>query len=201
MRCCLVLTVVATALLLGATPAPPVDLSADQRQRVDAGEIVVLDLLPPGAGKDARGATGVAIVRAPPPQVWSVLNDYPGHTRYYPRVTAVEVLQADERHALVRYVIGIGPASFAFYMDKYPDPERRRIEWHLAEGKSNSLFRENSGYWQVDEVSGGSLVTYAIAVRTILPGFATAGSERQSVIDTISQLRKLVEPNSNASPR
>jgi hypothetical protein len=86
-------------------------------------------------------------------------------------------------------------------MDKYPDPVRRRIEWHLAEGKSNSLFRENSGYWQVDDASGGTLVTYAIAVRTILPGFATAGSERQSVVDTIMALRKLIEGNTGASPR
>src|SRR5262245_9361140 len=178
------LILVAAALLLGATPAPSVDLSAEQRQRLSAGDIILLDTLPPGAGKDTRGATGVAILRATPTQVWSVLTDYPGHVRYYPRVTAVDVLQADERHALVRYVIGIGPSSFAFHMEKYPDPVRRRIEWHLAEGRSNSLFRENSGYWQVDEVSGGTMVTYAIAVRTVLPGFATAGSERQSIIDT-----------------
>jgi len=85
-------------------------------------------------------------------------------------------------------------------MDKYPDPVRRNIEGHLAGGKSNRLFRENSGYWQVDDASGGTPVTYAIAVRTILPGFATAGSERQSVIDTITSLRKLVE-GTDASPR
>jgi ribosome-associated toxin RatA of RatAB toxin-antitoxin module len=191
---------VVAALLLGATPAPSVDLSADQRQRLGAGDIVVLDALPPGASKDTRGATGLAVVRATPAQVWGVLTDYRTHVKFYPRVTGVNVIEADERHQLIRYEIGVGPASFAFHMDKYPDPVRRRIEWHLAQGKSNSLFRENSGYWQVDEASGGTLVTYAIAVRTILPGFATAGSERQSVIDTITSLRKLVE-GTDASPR
>ena len=40
---------------------------------------------------------------------------------------------------------------------------------------------------------GGSLVTYAIAVRTILPGFVTGGAERASLVDTIKKLRKLVE--------
>jgi ribosome-associated toxin RatA of RatAB toxin-antitoxin module len=190
---------VAGALLLGATPAPPIDLSGDQRQRLGAGDVVVLDTLPPGAGKDTRGATGLAVVRATPAQVWRVLIDYPGHVRYYPRVIAVQVIEADERHALVRYKIGVGPTSFAFHMEKYPDPVRRRIEWHLAEGRANSLFRENSGYWQVDETSGGALVTYAIAVRTILPAFATAGSERQSVVDTITALRKLVESGAGAS--
>jgi ribosome-associated toxin RatA of RatAB toxin-antitoxin module len=187
------LILVAGGLLLGATTAPSPDLSDEQRRRLSAGDIVVLDTLPPGASKAARGATGMAVVRATAEQVWRVLTDYRGHVRYYPRVTGVDVLEADERHVLVRYEIGIGPLSFAFHMNKYPDPVRRRIEWQLAEGRSNSFFRENSGYWQVDEAREGTLVTYAIAVRTTLPSFATSGSERQSVIDTITSLRKLVE--------
>jgi hypothetical protein len=53
----------------------------------------------------------------------------------------------------------------------------------------------------VDDASGGTMVTYAIAVRTTLPGFFTSGSERQSVLDTITSLRKLVESESGAPPR
>jgi ribosome-associated toxin RatA of RatAB toxin-antitoxin module len=197
----LLLTLVAWGLLLGAATAPSPDLSVDQRQRLAAGDVVVLEALPPGASQDARGATGMAVLRAPPAQVWRTLTDYRGHVRFYPRLISVDVLQADERHALVRYVIGIGPTSFAFHMDKYPDPVQQRIEWTLAEGRSNSLFRENSGYWQLAEAGDGTLVTYAIAVRTILPRFATAGSERQSVVDTITALRKLVEREAGAPPR
>jgi hypothetical protein len=48
---------------------------------------------------------------------------------------------------------------------------------------------------------GGSLVTYAIAVRTILPGFATLGAERESLVDTIKKLRKLVEDEKGAATR
>ena len=186
------LVLIAWVLLLGAATPPAPGLSDEQRRRLSAGDIVVLDTLPPGASKDARGATGMAVVRATTEQVWRVLTDYRGHVRYYPRVTSVDVLEADERHALVRYEVGIGPLSFAFHMNKYPDPVRRRIEWQLAEGRSNSFFRENSGYWQVDEARDGTLVTYAIAVRTTLPPFATSGTERQSVFDTITSLRKVV---------
>jgi hypothetical protein len=78
-------------------------------------------------------------------------------------------------------------------MLKYPDPVRRRIEWHLDTNRPNNFFRENTGYWQVDPAEGGSLVTYAIAVRTIVPGFVTGGAERASLVDTIKKLRKLVE--------
>jgi ribosome-associated toxin RatA of RatAB toxin-antitoxin module len=184
---------------MGATTAPPLGLSDDQQHRLAAGEVIVLDALPPDASKSARGGTGVAIVRASPERVWSVLVDYRGHTRFYPRVVGVEVLEATERHALVRYEVGIGPFSFGFHMNKHPDPIRRRIEWQLADGRANSLFRENSGYWQVDETRGGSLVVYAIAVRTILPAFATFGTERTSIIDTINGLRKLVEEGTSRS--
>jgi ribosome-associated toxin RatA of RatAB toxin-antitoxin module len=186
-------------LLLTGSPverawsAASIRLSDEQQRRLTAREVIVLDALPPQASKSAHGGTALALVRAAPERVWRILVDYPGHTRYYPRVTAVQVLEADERHALVRYEVGVGPFSFGFHMMKYPDPIRRRIEWQLAEGRPNSLFRENSGYWQLDEAPGGSLVTYALAVRTILPAFATLGSERDSLVGTVTSLRRLAE--------
>jgi hypothetical protein len=70
------------------------------------------------------------------------------------------------------------------------------VEWHLAEGRPHGLFRENSGYWQVDAANAerGSLVTYAIAVRTMLPAFVTGGAEAASLVETVTALRRLVEP-------
>ena len=180
-------------LVTSASPASPPELSADQRRRLAAGEVVVRDSMPPGASASARGGTALAIVRASPEQVWRVLIDYPGHPRYYPRVVAAQVVQSDERHAVVRYWVGIGPVSFSFHMDKFLDPQRRRIDWHLADGHGHGLFRENSGYWQVDEAERASLVTYAIAVRTRLPSFLTGSAERESLVETMTSLRKLVE--------
>jgi hypothetical protein len=80
-------------------------------------------------------------------------------------------------------------------MEKYPDPLRRRVDWHLADGRPHGLFRENSGYWQVDpmEAADASLVTYAIAVRTMLPAVVTGGAESASLSETVIALRKLVE--------
>jgi ribosome-associated toxin RatA of RatAB toxin-antitoxin module len=180
-------------LAAAAAGAASLGLSADQQHRLAAGEVVVLDILPPGASKSAGGGTAVALVRAAPESVWSVLVDYRGHPRYYPRVVSAEVVEADAHHALVRYTVGVGPFSFGFHMIKYPDPVQRRIEWHLDSNHPNNFFRENTGYWQVDAAEGGSQVTYAIAVRTILPGFVTSGAERESLVDTIKKLRKLVE--------
>jgi ribosome-associated toxin RatA of RatAB toxin-antitoxin module len=192
-RTLLALIVIAGGLVTATPAAPPHGLSDDERRRLAAGEVLVQDALPPGASQTARGGTAVAVVRAPADQVWRVLVDYPGHARYYPRVVAAEVVESSARRVVVRYEVGIGPFSFNFYMDKFPDPQRRRIEWHLAEGRGHGMFRENSGYWQVDEVDRTSVVTYAIAVRTLLPTFVTLNAERDSLRDTITSMRKLVE--------
>jgi ribosome-associated toxin RatA of RatAB toxin-antitoxin module len=127
--------------------------------------------------------------------VWRVILDYRGHPRFYPHVTAADVVEMDERRAIVHYRVTVGPLSFGFYMEKYPDPRRRRVEWHLAEGRPHGPFRENSGYWQINPTDDGaaSLVTYAIAVRTVLPASVTAGGESASLTETMIGLRKLVE--------
>ena len=171
-------------------------MSDDVGRRLAAGEVIVTDALPPGASQAARGGTARALVRASPEQVWRVLVDYRGHSRYYPHVTSAEVVQQADRLVLVRYRVTMQPFSFRFYVEKRPDPLRRRMEWQLATGRSHGIFRENSGYWQVDEAeaAGSSLVTYAIAVRTVLPDFLTGGAERESLTDTLVALRKLVEP-------
>jgi ribosome-associated toxin RatA of RatAB toxin-antitoxin module len=161
----------------------------------------VQDTLPPGASKTARGGTAFAVVKASPEQVWRVLVDYPGHARYYPRVVAAEVVESSGQRVLVRYEVGIGPVSFNFYMHKYPDPARRRIEWQLADGHAHGLFRENSGYWQVQETGRASLVSYAIAVRTMLPALFTQRAERDSLTETITAMRKLAEEGGGAARR
>ena len=183
-----------------AVRAGPLPLTEDHQRRLAAGEIVVVDTMPPGATQFAQGGTAVALVRAPVEKVWSILIDYPGHPRFYPRVVGVEVLKVNDGHALVRYVVGIGPMSFSFHMDKHQDAARRRIEWTLADGQPNSLFRENSGYWQVERRDGASLVTYALAVRTLLPAFFTRSAERDSLVETITGVRRLAETGDGAKP-
>jgi ribosome-associated toxin RatA of RatAB toxin-antitoxin module len=198
-RLALGLALVAGALGSPAWPETVSDLSDDQRRQLAAGEVVVRDALPPGASKTARGGTALAVVRASPDQVWRILIDYPGHSRYYPRVVTAEVVESSQRQVVVRYEVGIGPFAFNFHMNKFPDPGRRRIEWHLAEGRANGLFRENTGYWQVQAADRASLVTYAIAVRTMVPAFLTLGAERDSLTETIVGMRKLAEEGEAAA--
>jgi ribosome-associated toxin RatA of RatAB toxin-antitoxin module len=184
--------IVTGGLVTRAGAAGPPALTAEQQQRLADGEIIVLDTRPPGASSSAGGGTAVAIVQAPVEQVWDVLTDYPRHPRYYPNVVAAEVLEVSGARVLVRYTVRIGIFTFRFHMRKVSDPVGRRIEWRLAEDRSNGLLRENSGYWLVETHPGGSLVTYAIAVRSYVPGFLTARSERDSLVETINGLRRVI---------
>ena len=175
------------APLAWATPPP---LSADQRQRLDAGEIVLLDALPPAASASAPGGTAVALVCAPPETVWAILVDWPNHPALYPRVTGAEVTQADASRVRVRYTLAIGPLSFEMHLDTHPDAARRRLEWRLAEDQPSRLFSENSGYWQVDELGAGSVVTHAVGTGMRVRAPFTRGSHRDSLVSTIEALRK-----------
>ena len=189
------LLVAALVIALAAGRAAAGDLLAlndDEQRRLSAGEILIRDVRPPGASAGATGGTAIAVVRAPVERVWSVLTDYPGHPRYYPRVTAAEVLETKGPEVLVRYTIQIGFLTFDFHMRKVADVERRRIDWHLAEDRPNGLLRENSDYWLVEPRPEGSVVTYAVATRTMMPGFLTASSQRDSLVETIIGLRRVV---------
>ena len=153
-----------------AVRAGPLPLTEDHQRRLAAGEIIVVDTMPPGATQFAQGGTAVALVRAPVEKVWSILIDYPGHPRFYPRVVGVEVLKVNDGHALVRYVVGIGPMSFSFHMDKHQDAARRRIEWTLAEVSptASSGRTPATGRWS-DATGRASSRTRSPFARSCLP--------------------------------
>ena len=191
LACCVVVLVILTGAARGL--AVPPTLSADHQRRVDTGEIVVLDALPPEASSSAQGGTAVALVCAPPSVVWDIVVDWRNHPSMYPRVTRAEGTQMDPRRLRVRYTLSIGPFSFDVDMDKYPDPAQRRVTWHLAEDRPSTFFAESSGYWQVDEAGSDSRVTYAVGTRTLVPAFLTRGSQRDSLVSTVQAVRKLAQ--------
>jgi hypothetical protein len=180
--------------------ARPASLSADQQRRVDAGEIVVLAELPPGASESAQGGTAVGLVCAPPAVVWDILVDWPNHSKLYPRVTHAEVMESDPPRVRVRYTLAIGPFSFDVFMDKYPDAARRRSTWRLATDRPSTFFSETVGYWQVDDAGVDSVVTYAVGSRTIVPAFLTRGSYRDTLVSTVQTLRKRAQKGAVQAP-
>jgi len=185
------------ALLIVAMPVPAaraVQLSSDQERRLEGGEVIVIDVLPPGGTAEAsQGGTVLSVMHASADTVWHVLVDYGRHAGLYPRVMRAQILEADAEHALVHYVLGIGPFSFGFHVNNYPDEARRRIVWRLAHERPNDLFHDSWGYWQIDPRPHGVLVTYAMAARTMLPAFLTRGAERDGLVETVKAVRERAE--------
>lgn len=181
------------ALWASNATSRPVGLSDEQLRRLNEGEVLLLDYLPAGGGSSAQGGTAVALVHASPDEVWGLLVDYRAHLGLYPKVTAVDVLESAADHTLVRYRVGVGPFSFRFHIDNFPDMQNRRLVWRLSQGRSNGLFRDTWGYWQIDEHPDGALVTYAMGARTLLPTFLTRGAERDGLVDTVKAVRARAE--------
>jgi hypothetical protein len=174
--------------------ANPVGLSPEQVTRLQRGEIVVLDVLPPGRpARAVQGGTGLALIQARPETVWRLLVDYPGHRGLYPGVVGAEVLETDAGHVLVRYVVGVGPFSFGFHVSNWPDAARGRIDWRLAQERPNDIFLDSWGYWQLERRGAGVLLTYAMAARTVLPAFVTRQAERNGLIETLKAIRERAE--------
>ncbi len=190
---CRVLLVALLILAVWPGAANPFGLSTAQLARLDRGEVVVLDVLPPGGGRAGQVGTAIARVQASAEEVWRVLVDYPGHRGLYPRVVRAEVLEKDAAHALVRYVVGVGPFSFGFHVNNYPQPGRRRLDWRLAQERPNDLFRESWGYWEIVPRGGDVVLTYAMAARTVLPSFLTRGAELDGLVETLKAVRDRVE--------
>jgi hypothetical protein len=183
----------ALAAAAGPALARP-GLTVEQERRLDAGGVILLDVLPPGGDvRGSHGGTAVAVVRAAGEAVWRVLIDYAGHSGMYPRVIDARILHDDVGHSLVRYVVGIGPLSFAFHVNNYPDERRHRLSWRLARDRRNGLFTDSWGYWQIDPDEHGVLLTYAMAARTVLPSFMTRGAERDGLVETVHAVRRRVE--------
>jgi ribosome-associated toxin RatA of RatAB toxin-antitoxin module len=188
--------VLVALLIVAGSPARanPVGLSDGEVRRLEHGEVVILDVLPPsGSREPGQGGTAVTFVHASPETVWRVLVDYPRHAELYPHVTSAEVLEADADRTLVRYVVGVGPFSFGFHVNNYPDAARGRLVWRLDRDRRNGLFHDTWGYWQVESRGEGVLLTYAMAARTMLPPFFTRGAERDGLVETVKAVRGRAE--------
>lgn len=184
-------------IMTASLPAFGIDrlaLSPDQRTRLEAGDVVLLDLLPPGGDPGrSQGGTALAVVNAAPATVWQVLVDWHRHSGLFPRVVGAEVLEADGAHTLVRYTVGVGPLSFGFHVNNYPNTDQRLLTWRLATNRRNDLFRDSWGYWQLERAPHGTLLTYAMAARTVLPEFLTRGAERDGLVETVKAVRERAE--------
>lgn len=177
----------------GMTAAKPF-LAPDETARLRRGEVLFRGEIPPRDGRSiGTGGTAIVLIRAPVEEVWGLLTDFEGYARLFPRVRETEVVEQTADRILVRFDLKVGLFSFRFFVNNFIRQPKRLLLWRLDAGRENDLFRDTWGFWKLDPVPEGVLVTYSIGSLTSLPAFLTRGAERDGVIQTARALKARAE--------
>jgi len=181
------------ATMPGVTAAAP-SLAPDESARLQRGEIVFRGEVPPRDGRRiGTGGTALVLIRAPAEEVWQILTDFERYGGFFPRVRKSEVVEQMANRTLVQFDLQVGPFSFRFFVNNFARRQEHLLWWRLDPRRENDLFRDTWGYWKLDPVPEGVLVTYAMGSLTYLPAFLTRGAEQDGVVQTARALKARAE--------
>lgn len=169
-------------------------LSRHELRALRTGEILFRPEVPLSPqGSTGIGGTAVAYLRSDPETVWEILLDFPGHTGLFPRVKETRVIEKSDNRTLVSYRVAVGLFSFRFFINNYADAKAHVLRWKLDQSRDSDLFRDHWGYWKLNQLGDGVLVTYAMGARTTLPTFLTRGAGQTGTVETVKALKARVE--------
>ncbi len=125
------------------------------------GELSAVDTV--GPEKMEMCSVGI-LADAPPEKVWKAITDFEGYGKLMPDFTTPEVLERNDKTAVVHFTVSVLKMSMLNITTDYTlrykfDPPRRAdISW--VSGKVKNI----SGYWELFPVVGGrkTVVIYAI---------------------------------------
>jgi uncharacterized membrane protein len=101
---------------------------------------------------------GSVLIHAPRSNVWSILSDYDRSTEIFNNLHVCKVVGSDGNKKLLRQVVSAGGAVKFDYIVNLEESPESLISWNRRSGS----LKEVKGAWQLDEVPGGTLVTYRI---------------------------------------
>lgn len=169
-------------------------LSRQELRALRTGEILFRPEVPPSRnGAAGIGGTAVAYLRSDTDKVWEILLDFSGHTGLFPRVKETRVIEKTDERTLVSYRVTVGLFSFRLFINNYADAKAHMLRWELDQSRDSDLFRDHWGYWKLDQLGDGVLVTYAMGARTTLPTFLTRGAGQTGTVETVKALKARVE--------
>ena len=141
----------------------------------------------------ADQSTQSIVIDAPAAEVMAVIADFPAYPQWVTAAKRVEVLEtgADGRASRVHFVLDAGAVKDDYVLD-YTWDDDRRVSWTLVEGQ---MQKRQDGSYTLSELSGGTEVTYAIAIDLSIPMLGMIKRKAEKVIlDTaLRELKKRVE--------
>jgi ribosome-associated toxin RatA of RatAB toxin-antitoxin module len=132
-------------------------LTGDEQAKVLRGETIVKDVMIDGV----RGIEASFFARAPRDEAFRILADTERLPAFMPTMKTCQVILRGEGYAVVK-LIGEGGELTQRRSNQPPD----RIAWTLIKG---GLLRSMKGYWRLEPLNGGTLLSYGIAVEPTIP--------------------------------
>lgn len=165
------LAVLALALVSFAEPFPSFtsaesasDLSADERRKLRAGEIVVRPKNETRGRLELIGGTSYLVIDASPEEVWRAVRDAPNFHKMLPQAHTTDVLARSEEHARVRLSHAYGPMATTYVLDLRFLNETRVMMFRLNERYVSGM-EAGWGFIRIGDYSRGrTLVSFGAMV-------------------------------------
>ena len=141
----------------------------------------------------ADQASSSITVNADKASVMSVIADFEAYPEWASMIRTVTVDEtgADGRGTKVSFVLDAGVLKDEYTL-AYDWQGDDRVDWHLVKGKA---LKSQEGSYVLEDVSGGTLVTYRLAVDLTIPmlGMFKRKAEKVIIDTALKGLKKRVE--------
>ena len=89
---------------------------------------------------------------------YKIVTDYEKYPEFLPEISHCHVIEERDEKKLVEYDIQL-IKSFTYKLWMKEDKVSHRVDWEFAGG---SIFRSNTGYWKLEDLSSKCCVTFHI---------------------------------------
>jgi hypothetical protein len=154
---------------------PLARFSAEQRQRLEAGEPVYIytETSAPGEGGKGYGQAFI-IINAPVETCFKIFRELDKQHEYFPRKTRSEVVKREGNRVLVHNEFDFYLADIEYYSLYTIDAEAHRFDFEMDKSYPHNV-EESAGYFQFEKLDDKrTLFTYAatrLDVGVRVPGF------------------------------
>lgn len=145
-----------------AGQAPIAEFTAEERQALEAGELVQRPVEKRRGDLRLMGGTSYQLIAAPAHVVWQALLDTPHYHRMMPRVLEAKLVEAKSAQRTVYMRQGAeGIAEHAYYLKVDVDAQQGDIAFKMDEQRPHDL-RAAWGFYQVRAYGEKTLLVYGV---------------------------------------
>jgi len=133
------------------------------------------------------------VIAAPRADIMAVIADFAQYPEWATGVRRAEVVSGDEsRPEQVHFVLDAGPIRDEYDLG-YTWDDDNGVRWKLV--RAGSMLTDMDGTYELDEVDGGTQVTYTLAVDVSIPmlGMLKRKAEKVIIDTALKGLKRRVE--------